>query len=316
MDGAEWKAHVDNMNNPSDRKAYVVTGPTSGMGRSMALELAKHGTVVLVGRDRAKLDALRATIEAAGQHAVSVVCDLADLASVRRAAAEIVALPLHLVGLINNAGLQQQRVTKNAQGIDLTFATNHLGPFALTEALVPHLSDGANVVFLGSGTEDPAEKMANDFGFRGGRYISAEASAHGEWTPGGSTKPGQDAYATSKQCNVLTAKALARETPRLRFNAFDPGLIPGTGLAREGQGVLLFLWNHILPLAAHFMPRWSTPKRAGRVVMKILNDPSGATGVYYDDGGKPQHGSTFVRDSALADRVVAETRALLATLPS
>jgi len=304
------------MKNPSDRKAYVVTGPTSGMGRSMALELAKHGSVVLVGRDRAKLDALQATIAAGGRHAVAVVCDLADLASVRRAAAEIVALPLRIVGLLNNAGLQQQRVTQTAHGVDLTFATNHLGPFALTVALVPRLPDGANVVFLGSGTEDPGLKGATDFGFRGGRYISAEASARGEWTPGGSTKPGQDAYATSKQCNVLTAMALAREMPRLRFNAFDPGLIPGTGLAREGKGVLLFLWNHVLPLLAPFKKGWSTPERAGRVVTAILNDPSGATGVYYDDGGKPQPGSTFVRDAALADRVVAETRALLASLPT
>ena len=51
------------VNNPTDRKAYIITGPTSGIGRATALELAKHGTVVLVGRDREKLDEMRKIIE-------------------------------------------------------------------------------------------------------------------------------------------------------------------------------------------------------------------------------------------------------------
>src|SRR5271170_4330894 len=76
---------------PTDRKAYIITGPTSGIGRLTALELAKRGAVVLVGRDRSKLEQVQKTIEQKGQHAASVVCDLSDIASVRRAAAEIIA---------------------------------------------------------------------------------------------------------------------------------------------------------------------------------------------------------------------------------
>src|SRR5882757_7956335 len=133
---------------PSGRKAYIITGPTSGIGYFTALELAKHGTVVLVGRDRGKLAEVQKTIEHAGQRAMSVVCDLSDPASVQRAAAEIVALNLPVAGLLNNAGIMQMRATKNALGWDMTFATNHLGPFALTEALVPHLPDKANVIFV------------------------------------------------------------------------------------------------------------------------------------------------------------------------
>ena len=155
----------------------------------------------MVGRDRRKLDEVQKTIEQKGQHAVSVVCDLSDIASVRRAAAEIIALDLPIAGLLNNAGIVQMRPTKNALGWDMTFATNHLGPFALTEALVPHLPDGANVVFVASAVEDPERKPAKAVGFRGARYISAEASARGEWKPGGSKMPGADAYATSKQCH-------------------------------------------------------------------------------------------------------------------
>ena len=144
----------------------------------------------------------------------------------RRAAAEIIALHLPIAGLLNNAGIMQMHATKNALGWDMTFATNHLGPFALTEALVPHLPDGANVVFVASAVEDPERKPAVAAGFRGARYISAEASARGEWKPGGSTRPGADAYATSKQCTLATAMAFARETPRLRFNAVEPGFTP------------------------------------------------------------------------------------------
>ena len=77
---------TDFVNNPTGHKAYLITGPTSGIGRCTALELAKCGTVVLVGRDHRKLDEMQKAIEQKGQHVVSVVCDLSDLASVRRAA--------------------------------------------------------------------------------------------------------------------------------------------------------------------------------------------------------------------------------------
>ena len=315
-------AKTVSMGNPRDRKAYIITGPTSGIGRSTALELAEHGTVVLVGRDRGKLDELQKTITQKGQHAVSVVCDLSDLASVRRAAAEIVALHLPVVGLLNNAGIMQMRPTTNALGWDMTFATNHLGPFALTEALVPHLPDGANVVFVASAVEDPERKPAKAVGFRGARYISADASARGEWQqPGGSKMPGADAYATSKQCNLATVMVFARETPRLHFNAVEPGVNLATGLGqRDANAFVRFLLKYIIPLLVPllmpFMKFLSTPKRAAHMITKVLIDASGQTGVYYDESGHPMLGSALVRDPKFQDRIVAETRAFLSTIPA
>jgi NAD(P)-dependent dehydrogenase (short-subunit alcohol dehydrogenase family) len=301
---------------PLDCNAYIITGPTSGIGRATALELARHGTVILVGRDRRKLDEVQRTIEREGQYAVPVVCDLSDLRSVRRASAEIIALPLTIVGLLNNAGITSMRAAKSAQGWDLAFATNHLGPFALTEALIPHLPDRANVVFVASAVEDPERKPAKLLGMQGGRYISAEASARGEWKPGGARLPGADAYATSKQCCLATTMAFARETPRLRFNAVEPGITPGTRLGREANVALRFLFAQILTLFPPFAQYRSTPGRAARVITKILTDKSGSTGVYYDEKGEPMQGSPPVRDPNFQDRVVAETRALLATVPS
>jgi NAD(P)-dependent dehydrogenase (short-subunit alcohol dehydrogenase family) len=300
---------------PSGRKAYIITGPTSGIGRATALELAKLGTVVLVGRDPKKLDEVQKIIEKKGQHAVPVVCDLSDIGSVRNAAREITELGLSVIGIINNAGIYQIQATKNALGWDMTFATNHLGPFALTETLIPHLPDGANVVFVCSGVEDPERKPAVAAGFRGGRYLSVEASARGEWKPGGSEMPGGDAYATSKQCNLATVLAFARENSRLRFNAFEPGFIPNTGLGRQANLLVRLLLQYVLPLLAPRKKYWSNPQRAAREATKILINASGQTGIYYDDGGNPMTGSAVVRDSKFTDRVVGETRALLSTIP-
>ena len=305
--------------NPTDRKAYIITGPTSGIGRTTALEVAKHGQIVLVGRDREKLSELQREIERKGHHAVAVVCDLSDIESVWRAAAEIMALRLPIVGLLNNAGIMQTRPTKNALGWDMSFVTNHVGPFALTEALTPSLPNGANVVCVVSAVEDPERKPAVAVGFRGGRYISAEASARGEWKLGGAKRPGFDAYATSKQAMLATVMAFARETPRLHFNAVEPGLNPTTGLGGGDAGAFVcFLQRFIIPLLVPllmpFIRILSTPKRAARVITKVLMNEPGETGIYYDEVGRPMQGSPLVRDPKFQDRVVAETRALLATV--
>ena len=304
------------ISNASGHKAYIITGPTSGIGRATAFELAKHGTVVLVGRDSKKLKKLQGEIERERGQAVSVVCDLADMASVRRAAVNILDLHLPLAGLVNNAGIHQTQPTKSAQGWDLTFATDHLGPFVLTEALIPRLPDGANVVFVASGVEDPERKPAKMAGFCGGRYISAEASARGEWEPGGSKAPGADAYATSKQCTLATALEFARETPRLRFNAVEPGFNPATALGREANTFVRFLLKYVLPLLVPVMKYWSTPKQAARVITRVVMNAPGESGVYYDDKGHPMLASALVRDPNFTAHVVAETRALLATNPS
>jgi NAD(P)-dependent dehydrogenase (short-subunit alcohol dehydrogenase family) len=164
---------------PSGRKAYIVTGPTAGIGRQTALDLARHGTVVLVGRDPGRLDSVRQTIGGGGggRRAVPVLCDLSDPASVRRAAARIIELGLPVAGLVNNAGIMQLRPTTNAHGWDMTFATDHLGPFALTEALAPHLQDGAQVVFVCSGVEDPERRFAVMAGFPAATPMPPPSSA-------------------------------------------------------------------------------------------------------------------------------------------
>ena len=189
----------------------------------------------------------------------------------RSAAEEIIALDLPIVGLLNNAGIFPMRATKNALGWDNAFATNHIGPFVLTEALIPQLPDGANVVFVASGVEDPERKPAKMAGFRGGRYISAEASARGEWEPGGSKMAGADADATSKQCTLAAALKFARETSRLRFHAVEPEFSPATGLVRDANVFLRFLSKYVLSLFAPHIKYWSTPKLAAPMSASSMN---------------------------------------------
>jgi NAD(P)-dependent dehydrogenase (short-subunit alcohol dehydrogenase family) len=291
--------------------AYVITGPTSGYGYRTALELAKHGTVVLVGRDAQKLAAVKAEIERRAGSAAPVVCDMTDLASVKRAATEIAGLRLPIAGLVNNAGVMDMRGAKTARGWDKSFATNHLGPFTLTEALIPHLPDGATVLFVVSAVEDPERKQAKMSGFRGGRYISAEASARGEWEPGGAKPTGYDAYATSKQCNLATVLAFARQTPRLKFIAVEPGFSTGTGLGRDANLVLRILSKTLFAPLVLLIKGSTTPRRAAAVIAHAVINASGETGAYLGERGQRMRGSRRVSDPAFQDRVVAETRALL-----
>jgi hypothetical protein len=276
--------------------------------------MAKHGTLVLVGRNSGKLNEVKKAIERLGGQAVPVVCDMSDLASVRGAAAQIIALDLPIVGLLNNAGVQNPRVMKKAAGWDMTLATNHLGPFALTEALVPHLEDGANVVFIGSATEDPERGPAKRAGFRGGRYISAEASVRGEWKPGGSIRlgwtpmPRQSGATSSRLWCSHTKTRGCMSAPSSR------GIMFNTGLHSNMNIFLVILARYIVPLIAPFIKVLSTPKRAARVITTILIDTSSQTGVYYDEGGHPMQGSALLRNTQSQNRVVAVTRALLATI--
>ena len=296
-----------------NKKAYIITGPTSGIGYATALQLAKYGTVILVGRNRDKLNGLQQTIEAGGNKAVTVVCDISDIQSVRTAAQQIIALHLPIAGLLNNAGIMSAKASKSAQGWDATFATNHLGAFALTEALAPHLPDGANIVFIASAIEDPERKPAKVMGMKGGRYISAEASARGEWKEGGSKMAGIDAYATSKQCILASAMAFARKNTRLRFNAVEPGITRGTSLGGEDTNAFIrFLFGHLMAIIPPFSKYSSTPEKSAKVITQVLIDESGKTGVYFDEKGEPMLGSDLSRNIEFQDRVVAETRALLA----
>ena len=113
--------------------------------------------------------------------------------------------------------------------------------------------------------------------------------------------------------------AFARETPRLHFNAIEPGFNPTTGLGGGDVGAFVRLLQRfviplLVPLLMPFIKILEHPEASARVITKVLIDASRQTGVYYDEGGHPMLGSTLVRDPKFQDRVVAETRALLSSV--
>jgi NAD(P)-dependent dehydrogenase (short-subunit alcohol dehydrogenase family) len=193
----------------------VVTGATSGIGRHTAAELARAGAeVVLAVRDAARGERVRAEIGAAAV----VRVDLADQASVRAGAAELLERWPRIDVLVNNAGVMAlpRRVTPD--GFELQMATNHLGPFALTGLLIGALG-AARVVTVSSGAH------------RGARRISFD-DLHGErryrrWS----------AYSQTKLANLLFMFELGRRAAAagldLRSVAAHPG-VASTNLQAAG----------------------------------------------------------------------------------
>lgn len=262
-------------------KTFVVTGVTSGIGLEAVRALAKDpGNRIVAGvRDPRNAAALRAAAPARQLELREF--DAASLESVRRFAAGIGEWH----GLGANAGLQiVGRLERSADGHELTFAVNHLANHCLIRGLLPKAAAGARVVVTASGTHDPVDRGARRFGFRGGVYTSARDLAEGSGDPAVSeTQRGRDRYATSKLCVVLSVYEWARREQRAGFFAFDPGLVPGTGLARN-RGVLTWLWKNVLPVAALAMPGASTAPRSGAALAWMLTagELAGQSGRHYD----------------------------------
>jgi NAD(P)-dependent dehydrogenase (short-subunit alcohol dehydrogenase family) len=123
-------------------RTVLITGANSGLGLRSAEALAAHGARVLMGcRNEARGESARAEVAkvATGPEPVVVRLDLADLASVDAAAAEVDGTVEGLDVLMNNAGVMRIPLARTAQGFEMQFGTNHLGHFALTGRLLPAL---------------------------------------------------------------------------------------------------------------------------------------------------------------------------------
>lgn len=272
-----------------DHTTILLTGATSGLGlaAARALAAATAADLIVGARDPGRADALRAAVPA---ERLSVLpLDLASLSSVRGFAAAVrrrLGPDARLSAVACNAGVQLGADDRtSADGHELTFASNHLGHFLLVHELLDRLAPGAAVVSTASGTHDPDDRTARRFGYRGGIFPGAAAVARGALDPSATpAQRGRDRYATSKLCKVMFTYAMAARAPHLRFVAFDPGLMPGTGLARGLPAHMRFAWSNVLPVVARLMPGASTPARSGAVLARLLTDPSaaGGTGLHID----------------------------------
>jgi len=270
--------------------SVIVTGASSGLGKATAGELARAGHHVILGcrsteRGRAAADAIRA--DTAGAELEVLALDLASLASVRSAVRELGAATARrppLRAVVCNAGVQVvDGVRRSADGYELTFATNHLGHFLLIQSLLEHVAEPARIVLVSSGTHHGPPRS---IGFPGPRWQAPQVLADADtaaWDP--SPKAGRIRYSTTKLANIYCAYELARRVAdrAITVNAFDPGLMPETGLDRDYPRRIQRLYDRLTPLLVRLVPGARTVSRSAADLAWLVTAPqvAGVSGAYF-----------------------------------
>jgi NAD(P)-dependent dehydrogenase (short-subunit alcohol dehydrogenase family) len=254
----------------------VLTGATRGIGRAAAVELASRGIeLAIVGRDQDRVKAVagEATATAGGAPVHEHVADLSLMSEVRSLAEKIRERHEHIDVLANNAGALFASRKETAEGFERTFALNHLAPFLLTSLLRDRLAGGRVVT-----TASDAHKS--------GRLDMDDLQSEKSYAA-------MRVYGTTKLCNILFTRELARRAPELHANCFHPGVVR-TGFAKNESG----LWKILTTVAGPF---FRSPERGSRglVWLALSDDAAGLDGEYLEDE-KVVAPSDQARDDALA----------------
>jgi retinol dehydrogenase-14 len=267
-------------------KTILVTGATSGIGIESSAELARLGArLVMVGRDPGRTEAAVTDVMArSGSRDVShLLCDFSSQAAIRKLAADFLAQHDQLHVLVNNAGGVNKTRRLSADGIEMTFAVNHLGYFLLTNLLCDRLvrSAPARVVTVASISHRQGTLDLEDLGFERGGYFIMRA------------------YARSKLANVLFAAELARRLADkgVTSNSLHPGSV-ATNIWSGAP-----LWAKPL-IAVLFRPFFISPQKGAARIVQLAVSPelAGLNGRYFEKG-KPVAPAPLAQDEALAKRL-------------
>lgn len=235
-------------------KICLITGGTNGIGKSTALELARMGaTVVIVGRDAQKTAQVVDEIRAASRNnnVDSLLADLSSQQEVRRLADEFKSKYSHLHVLLNNAGAVFMQRQLSVDGIEMTFALNHLAYFLLTHLLLDTIkaSVPARIINVSSGAHTS------------GKIDFDNLQGERNYGPG--------AYGNSKLANILFTVELARhlEETGVTVNALHPGFV-ATGFAKNNGKIIAALVSLFVPLVAR------SPAKGAETSIYLASSPA------------------------------------------
>ncbi len=277
-------------------KTVLITGATNGIGLESAVVLAGMGAnVIIVGRDAGRIEKALALVKArSGVNAASYLCDFASLKSVNQLADDVLRDVPELHVLINNAGSVFARRTMTVDGVEATFAVNHLAPFLLTQRLLPRLiaSAPARIVTVASGAHYGGTLDFDDLGLARGYQIIR-------------------AYARSKLANVLFASELARRVADsgVTSNSLTPGRVATNIWSRAPW------WSK--PLIRFWLSRGFMPVAEGAApIVALASQPefTNVSGRYFNrfDAVDP---SPAAQDLTLAARLWRESDVLVSQFP-
>ncbi|WP_158743072.1 SDR family oxidoreductase [Acidisphaera sp. L21] len=275
----------------ADQKIAVITGATAGLGRWVALGLARAGYhTVIVARDAARGEDTRRWIASQARGAVTelMLADLSSLKQTREVGQAIAAAHPRIDVLVNNAGLITPKRQVTMEGREMILAVNHLAPFVLTDALLPALRAGApsRVVNVGSTASDRANLKVDD--------LEGERSWYA-----------MSAYCRSKLALMMATFERARrlEGTGVAVNVVHPGVVAttlGTVPGPVGWG-----WAALRPFMI-------TPEQGARTPLHLALSPlvEGATGRYWKRS-RPARPNRQALDYTLVRQLWRETERLI-----
>jgi NAD(P)-dependent dehydrogenase (short-subunit alcohol dehydrogenase family) len=272
-------------------KVVVITGATSGIGRIAAEALAAMGArIVLVARDRSRAEETLARLKERGAGVAhrAHFANLSQLAEVRRVGAEIGAAEPRIDVLINNAGniFGTRGVTED--GLERTFATNHMAYFVLTDALRERLAAAAPARVVNTASDAHRGQLIDFNDLQMARGYTARG-----------------AYGRSKLCNILFTRELARRLAPsgVTANCLHPGFV-ATNLGQRHRSVFGLVMRTAMLFAG-------SPESGAQTIVHLASSPevAGVTGGYFESGrlAKPSHAA---EDNEAARRLWAESARL------
>jgi len=232
-------------------KTVIITGATSGIGEVAAVRLAEKGArIVFTARDKVRADDTMAALRKAGPNADHALhmADLSRLSEMKRVGAKL-AQESQIDVLINNAGALFNKRRETEDGLEMTFALNHMAYFVITNLLLPKLKSGGRIVTVASNAHRGARLDFDDLQTRRG-YV------------------GFPVYSKSKLCNILFNRELARRIAGtgVTANCLHPGFV-ATRFGDDSGGLMRTVLKVAKPIGA------ISPEEGAKTIIYLASSP-------------------------------------------